>query len=72
MVPIPLILVILFNFSLALYLLNRYGNLAKHNIWITTSVFVSWFFSFNIIFILPLDVTSVSDQMARWPPGASH
>lgn len=54
----PLILVIFFNFILTFYLLNRYGNLAKHNVWITTSVFVSWFFSFNVIFILPLDVTS--------------
>lgn len=58
MAVIPLILVIVFNFFLSFYLLNRYGNLGKHNILVTISVFVAWYFSFNVIFILPLDVTS--------------
>ncbi|KAH9400683.1 LMBR1 domain-containing protein 2 [Tyrophagus putrescentiae] len=58
MASTPLILVIVLNFVLSLYLLNRYGNLGKHNVWITTSVFIAWFFSFNVVFVLPLDVTS--------------
>lgn len=60
MISIPLILVLFINFVLSFYLLHRYGNIAKHNVLTTISVFLAWFFSFNVIFILPLDITSVS------------
>ncbi|KAH9416422.1 LMBR1 domain-containing protein 2 [Dermatophagoides pteronyssinus] len=56
---IPLLAVIITNFFLTFYLLNRYSNFGRQNLLITISVFISWFFSFNVVFILPLDITSV-------------
>ncbi|OTF72868.1 LMBR1 domain-containing protein 2-like protein, partial [Euroglyphus maynei] len=58
MLYIPLLAVIITNFFLTFYLLNRYSNFGRQNLLITISVFISWFFSFNVIFILPLDITS--------------
>ncbi|XP_027205526.2 G-protein coupled receptor-associated protein LMBRD2B [Dermatophagoides pteronyssinus] len=55
---IPLLAVIITNFFLTFYLLNRYSNFGRQNLLITISVFISWFFSFNVVFILPLDITS--------------
>ena len=43
-----------------LYVLHQYGNLRKQHYIVTGAVFISWFFSFLIIFVLPLDVSSVS------------
>ena len=42
-----------------LYILHQYGNLRKQHYIVTGAVFISWFFSFLIIFVLPLDVSSV-------------
>ena len=43
-----------------LLILHQYGNLRKQHILVTLAVFISWFFSFLIIFILPLDVSNSS------------
>ncbi|CAI4228261.1 unnamed protein product [Auanema sp. JU1783] len=43
-------------FILTSYLLNKYGNWRKQHIVVTLSTFIGWFFSFTIIFVLPLDV----------------
>ncbi|KAF7488421.1 LMBR1 domain-containing protein 2 [Sarcoptes scabiei] len=58
MFSLPLLIVITLNFFLTFFLLNRYGSLGRQNILITISVLISWFFSFNVISILPLDITS--------------
>lgn len=56
----PLVTEIIFTFFVAASILYRYGNWFHHHIIVTLSVLVAWYFSFLIIFILPLDVTSVS------------
>lgn len=56
----PLISEICFTFLLAAFLLHRYGNFAQHHLLVTVSVFVAWYFSFIIIFILPLDVSTTA------------
>ncbi|XP_064624618.1 G-protein coupled receptor-associated protein LMBRD2-like isoform X2 [Lineus longissimus] len=43
---------------LAALLLHRYGNWRKQHVLVTLATFVAWYFSFMIIFILPLDVSS--------------
>ena len=45
-------------FFVTLATLHFYGNLRKNHVLVTLAVFVSWFFSFLIIFILPMDVTN--------------
>lgn len=47
-------------FILAACILYRYGNWYRHHIFVTLSVLLAWYFSFLIIFVLPLDVSSVS------------
>ena len=55
----PLIAEITGTFFVAAFILYRYGDWFRHHIIVTLSVLVAWYFSFLIIFILPLDVTSV-------------
>lgn len=46
-------------FVLALVMLFRYGNLRKQNPLVTLTTLLIWFLSFFIVFLLPIDVTSV-------------
>ncbi len=39
-------------------LLSRFGNWRK-SLWVTCVVLIAWFFSFSIVLILPLDISSV-------------
>ena len=39
-------------------ILHYFGNIRGTHILVTLAVFVSWFFSFLIVFILPMDVTN--------------
>ncbi|XP_026328676.1 LMBR1 domain-containing protein 2 homolog isoform X2 [Hyposmocoma kahamanoa] len=45
-------------FVLAATLLYRYGDCYRNHIIVTVSVLTAWYFSFVIMFVLPLDVTS--------------
>ncbi|KAI9564786.1 hypothetical protein GHT06_008527 [Daphnia sinensis] len=56
----PLITEIACTFIVAASILYRYGDWFRHHIIVTLSVLVAWYFSFLIIFILPLDVTSTA------------
>nr|SVE75655.1 EOG090X03B7 [Daphnia hispanica] len=56
----PLITEITCTFIVAASILYRYGDWFRHHIIVTLSVLVAWYFSFLIIFILPLDVTSTA------------
>ncbi|XP_014246482.1 LMBR1 domain-containing protein 2 homolog [Cimex lectularius] len=54
----PLIAEVVFVFCLAVGILYKYGNLKKQNAFVTFAVLIAWYFSFLIIFVLPLDVSS--------------
>ncbi|XP_060552917.1 G-protein coupled receptor-associated protein LMBRD2-like [Ruditapes philippinarum] len=54
----PLIIEIVLTCFLAAILLHRYGDLRKQHVLVTLFTFIAWYFSFMIIFILPLDVSS--------------
>ncbi|XP_017777102.1 PREDICTED: LMBR1 domain-containing protein 2 homolog isoform X2 [Nicrophorus vespilloides] len=54
----PLVTKILLSFMLSTSVLFRYGNWFRHHIIVTLVVQLAWFFSFLIIFALPLDVIS--------------
>ena len=45
---------------LAFYLLYRYGDIKRQNIFVTALTLCIWFLSFFIVFLLPIDVSSVS------------
>ncbi|KAL0892402.1 hypothetical protein ABMA27_015521 [Loxostege sticticalis] len=49
-------------FVLAATLLYRYGDCYRNHLIVTVSVLTAWYFSFVIMFILPLDVTSTVYQ----------
>ena len=51
---------------LAAFLLHRYGNWRKQHVLVTLATFISWYFSFMIIFVLPLDVSSVSLEINNY------
>lgn len=52
---------LLFSFVIASSVLYRYGNWYRHHVFVTLIVLLAWYFSFLIIFALPLDVISVSN-----------
>lgn len=60
MSAIPLMLELISVFILTLFLLNKYGNWKKQHFFVTLSTFIGWFFSFLIIFVLPVDIAIVS------------
>ncbi|MFH4980091.1 hypothetical protein AB6A40_006800 [Gnathostoma spinigerum] len=45
-------------FVLTVFLLNKYGDWRKQHALVTISTFIGWYFSFLIIFVLPLDVSN--------------
>jgi hypothetical protein len=45
---------------LSALLLHRYGNWRKQHVLVTLATFIAWYFSFLIIFVLPIDVSNVS------------
>lgn len=57
---VPVSLEILTCFILSITLLNRYSDMVNNNIITVVGVFVSWFFSFMVIFLLPADLTSTA------------
>ncbi len=61
-VSAPLILIVEFLVALVLAggLLHKYGDIRRQNPFVTVSTLVVWFLSFVIIFLLPVDVSSVS------------
>ncbi|XP_022918064.1 LMBR1 domain-containing protein 2 homolog [Onthophagus taurus] len=54
----PLISKLLISFVIASGVLYRYGNWFRHHVIVTLTVLLAWYFSFSIIFALPLDVIS--------------
>ncbi|CAG0886962.1 unnamed protein product [Darwinula stevensoni] len=55
---VPLVSAVLITFVIAALLLYRYGNWFRHHPIVTLSVLVAWYFSFIIIVIIPIDVSS--------------
>lgn len=56
----PVTVEIISMFGLAVFLIHRYGNVVRQHAAVTLSVLIAWYFSFIIIFILPLDVSSTA------------
>ncbi|XP_071116644.1 G-protein coupled receptor-associated protein LMBRD2-like isoform X1 [Haliotis cracherodii] len=54
----PLVVEIICTCLLAAFVLHRYGDLRKQHVLVTLATFIAWYFSFMIIFIIPLDVSS--------------
>ena len=42
------------------FYLYCYGNIRKQHVTVTISILIAWYFSFIIVFVLPLDVSAVS------------
>ena len=51
---------IIATLALSGYLLFSYGDWFRQKIVVTISVLVAWYFSFLIIFVLPLDVSNTA------------
>lgn len=58
--PIVLTIESVILLVLAFYLLYRYGDIRRQNILVTILTLCIWFLSFFIVFLLPIDVSSVS------------
>ena len=54
----PFVIEFLVIFVATIWILHQYGNIRKQHILVSLAVFVSWFFSFLIVFILPIDVSN--------------
>lgn len=50
---------IVFVFFLALFLLHRYGDFKKQHRLVIIATLLAWYLCFLIVFILPLDVSTV-------------
>ena len=60
MSAVPLIVDISVIFFIIACLHYHYGNWRKHHVIVTVATFLSWFLPSMIIFVLPVDVSSVS------------
>ncbi len=58
--PIILLIEFVLALVLAVYLLHKYGDIRRQNPFVTICTLTIWFMSFVIIFLLPVDVSSVS------------
>jgi len=56
----PLTVELIVILILTVLLLHKYGNWRKQHPIVTGSTLITWFFSFIIVCILPLDVSLVS------------
>ena len=54
-----LAVVVVVAFFLSFFLLQRYGDLQKQQCMVLLGTLLSWYLCFLIIFILPLDVSTV-------------
>ncbi|XP_065069305.1 G-protein coupled receptor-associated protein LMBRD2-like [Rhopilema esculentum] len=54
----PFIIELVVAAFITICLLHRYGNWRKQHLIVTIAVFIAWYFSFLIIFVLPLDVSA--------------
>ncbi|TRY67592.1 hypothetical protein TCAL_03463 [Tigriopus californicus] len=54
------VLDVLVTLVLSGYLLYHYGDWMRHRVAVTVAVLIAWYFSFMIIFVLPLDVSSTA------------
>ncbi|KAJ4439657.1 LMBR1 domain-containing protein 2 homolog [Periplaneta americana] len=74
----PLLTEVVVTFCLAAGLLYKYGNWLKHHIIVTIAVLIAWYFSFLIIFVLPLDVSStvyrqcMQENQPDFPTSGQH
>lgn len=57
-----LAVVVVVGFFLALLLLHRYGDLRKQQRLVLLGTLLSWYLCFLIVFILPLDISTVVDH----------
>lgn len=53
---------IVFVFFLALFLLHRYGDFKKQHRLVIVGTLLAWYLCFLIVFILPLDVSTVRGE----------
>ena len=56
----PLVIEITSLFIIVLYLLNKYSDLRQQNKITLIGTFIAWYFSFMIVFLLPMDISLVS------------
>ncbi|RWS01916.1 LMBR1 domain-containing protein 2-like protein [Dinothrombium tinctorium] len=68
----PLTAEIIVTFVLSSSLLYRYSNWNNQNVITTLSVFVAWFFSFVVIFILPLDISTTAYEQCKAKANLTH
>lgn len=54
---------IVFVFFLALFLLHRYGDFKKQHRLVIIATLLAWYLCFLIVFILPLDVSTVRNVL---------
>ena len=55
----PLVLELIAALCIAFFLLHQYGKISKQHVVVTIATLTAWCFSLIIVFILPLDVSSV-------------
>lgn len=56
----PLIFATSLLFVIVVFILSRFGNIKKQAWYVTIACTIGWFFPFWIVFLLPLDLASVS------------
>lgn len=62
---------IVFVFFLALFLLHRYGDFKKQHRLVIVGTLLAWYLCFLIVFILPLDVSTVRGETEFCNPEAT-
>lgn len=61
----PLIVATTLLFILVVFTLSRFGNIRSQPWYVTVVCTIGWFFPFWIVFLLPLDLASVSESKKK-------
>lgn len=61
----PLIVATTLLFIIVVFTLSRFGNIKSQPWYVTVVCIIGWFFPFWIVFLLPLDLASVSRRKKR-------
>lgn len=64
----PMLVEVTGLFLIVAYLLHQYADFRRQNLLVLIATFVSWYFSFMIVVLLPLDISMVNKTEKK----ASH
>lgn len=62
---LPFVIVAILIAILTLLVYNRYASFTSHPLWVPITALTGFYLSFSIVFLIPIDVSSVSSSSTQ-------